>query len=651
MKLAFLACILVSTAFAQVGVSNPVIVNGVGQPLPGATFATCTNNPGATLVTPCGEAGNSLQTTYTTAALSTPCTSNPATLGPLSGTGCTNPGLSDAYGNAVVFAAGGGCNVTNGCWYEVYGNQITATAYPLLFPASNNLTAPGPIGTTTPSIVDAYALNAVLYVGANIVQWSGSDIGAQINSAYAALPAAGGQIVVEPKTGGGCYAYTTPITFTTAGKFVIIQGAVSNNSNASSIPGGSCLNFTPSSGTALTFDIDASGVGSGNAMGAGMRDITLSNNLCITNGGCGGTAIGISTGTVGCGSCMFSNDSIEGFNEGMSITDNAGWGIVWLNTSFVWNATGIYYNTPGGHELDKFYGGILNTDGTAVNLNVGDELAVFGGHLDNNTTCGVSMGNNSTLHLIGVHYENTGGTNLPTYSCGTSTSSVLDISGGSASEDATTGTNSTPWFKAGVVHADGLFLASSGRVETGGIFSASTSLSGINVSSKSYSTLIGANPLVNNFVAAVVTYGGDGARVPYVGMPEARFPLRTAPSDIQTTGFGDCYGDSTANALLCSFNNDTPTQVTRWVDNGPVYNHSGAALTSPHTVRDFCILGTSCVVTLAGTAAFSTSSSFVCVASDKTGANPIQVAYPSDGAHVTFTGTGTDNLAYICVGN
>lgn len=137
-----LACFFVSlSAFAQVGITNPVIVNGVGQPLPGASIAVCSNYPGATLNPPCGEAGNALLTIYTDVTLGTPCTNNPATLALLNGTGCTNPGLSDAYGNALVYGAGAGCNVTNGCWYEVYGSQITSTAYPIIFGYSANVSS------------------------------------------------------------------------------------------------------------------------------------------------------------------------------------------------------------------------------------------------------------------------------------------------------------------------------------------------------------------------------------------------------------------------------------------------------------------------------------------------------------------------------
>lgn len=94
--------------------------------------------------------------------------------------------------------------------------------------------------------------------------WSG-DIGAQINAAYAALPANGGEIVVVPPASGSCYNYTTPIVFNTSGKYPILEGAPASS-------GGVCLNYTPTTATAaLTLDyVPVSGVSQG---GHGLRNI------------------------------------------------------------------------------------------------------------------------------------------------------------------------------------------------------------------------------------------------------------------------------------------------------------------------------------------------------------------------------------------
>jgi hypothetical protein len=366
----------------------------------------------------------------------------------------------------------------------------------------------------------------------------------------------------------------TPITFTTPGKFVILQGAAPANSS-SGYPGGVCLNFTPSSGTAITFDIDAASIGSGNAMGAGMRDISLfgGNPICVTPGGCGGTAVGISTGTNGIGAGMFSNDRIAGFNQGFAITDKYGWGIMWLNTSIVWNATGIYYDPPAGHELDKFIGGVINANGYGARFALPGELSIVDASIDSNGTCGVQIdtaGDRSQLHTFGVHWENNPGTTyLPLYVCGgTTLGSTIDITGGEALDDNSCTSmacnNTTPWFLAGIVSAKGIILSSSGRNSTGSIFSANTALAGIDVINQNQAQL---TPLVNNANAAVFTQAGTGGPkyIPELNSPKFVYPEESsAPMDIQVPGSDKCYGNfGPRHGVFCSFNGDGPYELQR----------------------------------------------------------------------------------------
>ncbi len=80
------------------------------------------------------------------------------------------------------------------------------------------------------------------------------------------------------------------------------------------------------------------------------------------------------------------------------------------------------------------------------------------------------------------------------------------------------------------------------------------------------------------------------------------------------------------------------------------YNAAGTLQTGVHIVEDTCTLGTSCAVTLTGSAAFSSSSSYRCSGTDATAANAVRVNQTS-GSAVTFTGTGTDVISYVCVGN
>ena len=80
------------------------------------------------------------------------------------------------------------------------------------------------------------------------------------------------------------------------------------------------------------------------------------------------------------------------------------------------------------------------------------------------------------------------------------------------------------------------------------------------------------------------------------------------------------------------------------------YNHSGTQATGVHIVADACTLGTSCSVTLVGSAVFTSSSSYFCTATDETAAAAVKFV-PSSGSAFALTGTGTDVLSYVCVGN
>lgn len=80
------------------------------------------------------------------------------------------------------------------------------------------------------------------------------------------------------------------------------------------------------------------------------------------------------------------------------------------------------------------------------------------------------------------------------------------------------------------------------------------------------------------------------------------------------------------------------------------YNHSGTQQTGVHIVIDTCTLGTSCSVTLTGSAVFTSISSYQCSATDTTSAAAVKFA-PASGSTFALTGTGTDVLSYHCIGN
>lgn len=80
------------------------------------------------------------------------------------------------------------------------------------------------------------------------------------------------------------------------------------------------------------------------------------------------------------------------------------------------------------------------------------------------------------------------------------------------------------------------------------------------------------------------------------------------------------------------------------------YDAAGTQQTGVHVVKGNCTLGTSCAVTLVGSAVFTSISSYECSATDETSAAAVRFA-PSSGSAFALTGTGTDVLSFHCVGN
>ena len=151
-----------------------------------------------------------------------------------------------------------------------------------LLPASGNTTqslgtssAPWEASLDSADIQTAVIqnLNSVL----NAADFMGSDIGAQVNAAYLALPPTGGMIFVP----SGSYSFSTPIVFGTLGKPVVLYGTGV----------GTTLDYTPSNGTAITFDCGFGGTSSITARGLGLQNITFNGP-----GGSSSTAIGLQFG-------------------------------------------------------------------------------------------------------------------------------------------------------------------------------------------------------------------------------------------------------------------------------------------------------------------------------------------------------------------
>jgi hypothetical protein len=404
-----------SLALAQGGLltGNITVISSSGRPVAGAT------------VTVCNIADNGVPCTQTVSIFQDPALSIPA----------ANPGVTDGNGNFVAFASAGNYH------YTITGNGVSTVGQPY--------TTMAPVGSSAcfPS------LNGISYVGGACASaWGGGDIGAQINTAYAALPATGGSITVIPQAAGACYNYSTPIIFGTLGKLATLRGLTASNSAPTAT--GSCINYTPTSGTAITLDWSAVAPLAWQSNVA-IADLTITNNPigtpCGTAGGCGSGAIAIQTGPTNGGAAYarFSNVNVMGFGNGWRNSAGNGWGRIWDGGSFGFNTVGVQLNV--GNENDTFIGTKFVDNGINIALAlVPAEVSLISTSMDAATSCGVTMTNLTFLYASNVHWENNGIANTQ-FVCGPS-GSTMTLTGGVISDDHNAGgpsPNASTWFQFG----------------------------------------------------------------------------------------------------------------------------------------------------------------------------------------------------------
>jgi hypothetical protein len=420
------ACPSLRAQGGGVGTSGIVVISPTGRPVAGATVTVCN-------ITDFGV----------------PCTqtvsifSDPALTSPLA-----NPTKTDGLGNLIFYAAAGSYH------YTITGSSITMPGQPYTAVVTSS-TAANPAAPSTavqinnggsafgadslfvhntsthtlsvPNIVssgsnNSLQINSALYVGGVLgSNWGSSDIGAQINAAYAALPSTGGTIVVTPQASGACYLYNTTITLNTIGKYVHLVGGASPQGTTGASGGGSCLQYTHVTATsAIVIDWDTTGNGTYISHQA-IDNIVLMNSVtegsstpCTTVAGCGSLATGVMVPGVNGGIQMgeFRDMTIKGFGVGMNWSNGNGWGSMCSNCSFVENTTGLVLAT--GSEGLAFFGGNVSVNQTGVKIATGvspTSVSFTGTHFDSNTLIAIDGSSSSTLgcgtvSLTSAHFEN-----------------------------------------------------------------------------------------------------------------------------------------------------------------------------------------------------------------------------------------------------
>ncbi len=382
-------------------------------------------------------------------------------------------------------------------------------------------------------------------------QFPGSDIGAQINNAYAALPATGGHIIIPAKADGSCYNFSTPIVFATAGKYVLLEfaGAAGTTSAAAPVMQG-CLNFIPTTGTAITLNYVAPNPTPTSAHG--LRNISLVDNQCLSTTCVGGTAYGIDfgnttlggSGNYGALGATMENVSIAGFETAIRNINFYSDPITWINPQIWCNGVGF---DVGNVSTETFLGGYFNSNVDAVqadNSTSTSELHFVGTSFVANQV--VFSYNNVTnyaayLFLDHVHLENGESYSSPTHFLVGNVNTY--ISGGSAEDDSGTHggncSNADWWFNpkgssssfASSFIIDGMTFNTAACNPTNGVVYA-TGNTRISVSAFNASGFTGATPLnivggTNAVNATLRMYNGNINNAPSVWTYES--PQRTTP--------------------------------------------------------------------------------------------------------------------------
>lgn len=278
-------------------------------------------------------------------------------------------------------------------------------------------------------------LNGVVYIGGSTPQiGASSDIGAQINAAYAAAPSYGQKAILLPLTGGGCYNYSTPIVLNTSGKYFPIEGAYTGNQTGG-VNQGVCLNYTPTTAT-TAFTIDYTPATGGGFVGnPALKNIILSNNSCISVGGCGSSATGLVLGSAnGAHFAVLENVRVSGFSTGITINVSNGWGILFNQVSVVFNATGVTPVTI--MENIRWHGGTLSENSTGLSCANSSGFTFESVSFDTNSTLAVNNAG-CNITFVAPWFENSGNANAQYI---TQSTGQFSISGGQMLDDNNSGT-------------------------------------------------------------------------------------------------------------------------------------------------------------------------------------------------------------------
>lgn len=252
-------------------------------------------------------------------------------------------------------------------------------------------------------------------------QFTGADMGAQINNAYAACPSSGCTIYVP----AGFYSFTTPILLTTYGKSVQLIGDGGGGLFTNGI---TTLQYNATSGVAYTYNVQkfsSAGIGMFNLSLVGPAGIgktgSSTSPTTPTSSVSLGVLLGGAAGAQGQGATGFVMEGVQisGFGKGVQFSDNT---FVTTFDKDVINNNGMNVYMPAAanaFENDKFTNDVFGNCNSATAASSSNcvyiaptasaDLTFIGDDFDTAQLV-VSSTNtgNVIVHLLGNHFENPG---------------------------------------------------------------------------------------------------------------------------------------------------------------------------------------------------------------------------------------------------
>ena len=217
--------------------------------------------------------------------------------------------------------------------------------------------------------------------GRDVTRFPGSDIGQQINAAYAALPPTGGRLHVPTKHDGSCYQYATPIVINIPNKSVVLEGDSLQST---------CLQFL-GRGVAMQFDYGFDHT----VFGAALKD------LCLQGTAQQGTGL-LLGGSNGAEGLLVENVRITGFGLGVTYSHHA-WASRFAHAMIDDNVQNLYY-PPGliatGENVEFNHVLFLNSNSQFLNTdaNVANSIVI-------DTGSGSSAGSPPDFNFVDCSFD------------------------------------------------------------------------------------------------------------------------------------------------------------------------------------------------------------------------------------------------------